>query len=141
MFRTVLPYGQIDNSISIGVSSAASKMKGVMTDLADTISIGTRQLSKVNKLYKGRQLLYMIRIFLEANRSGDYLLGLNDLMSVVLKGDDVASLGTFLREWETTLDDMDPKVYPNDEQLHDLFYMRIKNVSILQFDMDYYSSL
>ena len=95
---------------------AAALSKAIHGEFARRINIMKEEHASRGKLFKGRQILFLIYQHYRTTEAEGQMLDLQDLMAVRLQGDDARK---FLNDWETTLQGM--RIPPSEDVLETFF--------------------
>ena len=131
-------YQSIDAKLSIALSNVITQAGDVARHVAVKLRLRTQQHSRRGTYVMGREILAMILEHFRTPGQRETAFTMEHIVSTKYLGDQ--NLEVFYEKWMEMVSNMMPDDVPPDDWLRDSLYKKIRNSSLMMFDIKQYES-
>ena len=131
-------YQSIDAKLSIALSNVIAHAGDVARHVAIKLRLRTQNHSRRGTYVMGREILAMILEHFRTPGQRETAFTMEHIVSMKYLGD--SNLEVFYEKWMEMVSNMMPDDVPPDDWLRDALYKKIRNSSLMMFDIKQYES-
>ena len=131
-------YQSIDAKLSIALSNVIAQAGDVARHVAIKLRLRTQSHSRRGTYVMGREILAMILEHFRTPGQRETAFTMEHIVSMKYLGD--SNLEVFYEKWMEMVSNMMPDDVPPDDWLRDALYKKIRNSSLMMFDIKQYES-
>ena len=131
-------YQSIDAKLSIALSNVIAQAGDVARHVAIKLRLRTQNHSRRGTYVMGREILAMILEHFRTPGQRETAFTMEHIVSMKYLGD--SNLEVFYEKWMEMVSNMMPDDVPPDDWLRDALYKKIRNSSLMMFDIKQYES-